>query len=108
MRKKKKVKVNFGNIFILLLVVCLGVFGIKSLYKFLNNDKEINTNNTDTGKTKEEDDVIKDKLTELGYSKEESITIKSNMSNEEINKIDKKYDYLSEFSKVKYFHIENI
>ena len=108
MRKKKKVKVNFGNIFILLLVVCLGVFGIKSLYKFLNNDKEINTNNTDTGKTKKEDDVIKDKLTQLGYSKEESNTIKSNMSNEEINKIDKKYDYLSEFSKVKYFHIENI
>ena len=104
MKKRKKVKINFGNIIILLIVICLGVFGITKLTKYLNT----NNNNSEETDNKKENDTTTDKLIELGYTKEESDTIRNNLTDEVINKIDKKYDYLSEFSKVKYFHIENI
>lgn len=104
MKKKKRVKVHFGNLIILIIIIGIGIFGIKTLYKQLNTD---DTNNTNS-ENKFESDPIKDKLVNLGYSKSESEEIINNLDKEEIEKIDKKYDYLVEFSKIKYFHIENI
>lgn len=104
MKKKKRVKVHFGNLIILIIIIGIGIFGIKTLYKQLNSD---DTNNTNI-ENKIESDSIKDKLVNLGYSKSESEEIINNLDKEEIEKIDKKYDYLVEFSKIKYFHIENI
>ena len=104
MKKKKKVKVHFGNLIVLIIIIGIGIFGIKTLYKQLNTD---DTNNTNS-ENKFESDPIKDKLVNLGYSKSESEEIINNLDKEEIEKIDKQYDYLVEFSKIKYFHIENI
>lgn len=104
MKKKKRVKVHFGNLIVLIIIIGIGIFGIKTLYKQLNTD---DTNNTNS-ENKFESDPIKDKLVNLGYSKSESKEIINNLDKEEIEKIDKKYDYLVEFSKIKYFHIENI
>lgn len=104
MKRKKRVKVHFGNLIILIIIIGIGIFGIKVLYKQLNSD---DTNNTNI-ENKIESDPIKDKLVNLGYSKSESEEIINNLDKEEIEKIDKKYDYLVEFSKIKYFHIENI
>lgn len=98
--KRKKIKINYKNLFILLIVLGLISYGVYFTYnKLTNNDTKI--------EEKEENKTIK-KLTSLGYSKNDAEIIISNMKDSDINKIDKKYDNLAEYSKVKYFHIENI
>lgn len=96
---RKKVKIHYGNLFILIVflgAICFGGYFILNNYVFNDNPSE----NTDS-------EVIKH-LTEIGYSKNDASVIESNMSKEDVKKINKKYDNLAELSSVKYFHIENI
>ncbi len=104
MKKKKKVKINFGNLFILVIIIGLGIYGIKTLYLKFNDDKKENNNTLNKSET---NDLI-DKLVNIGYSKKESEEIINNLDKSVIENINKKYEYLNEFSKIKYFHIENI
>ena len=71
--------------------------------KLNNNDNGVNNG---TNEVNEKADVKK--LTKLGYSKSDAETLINNLDKSTIDKIDKKYDNLVEYSKVKYFHIENI
>ena len=97
--KRKKIKINYGNLLLLIIVIVALSFGVYYVYNIL----------TDNTKTEEKtDNEIINKLTNLGYSKNDATKIESNMKKEEILKIDKYYENLAEYSKVKYFHIENI
>lgn len=98
--KKKKIKIHFGNL--LILIVIIGLLGYTAYFAY--NKLINNTNNTEE---KEENEIIK-QLTKLGYSEYEAEIIENNMKKEEIDKINKKYNNLAEYSKIKYFHIENI
>lgn len=99
--KKTKIKINYGNLLLLIIIISALSIGIYYTYNILTSD-----NNKKT-ETKTENETIK-KLTKLGYSKTEAKTIESNMKENEINKITKYYENLTDFSKIKYFHIENI
>lgn len=93
--KRKRIKIYYGNLTILLLVIGFVGYGVYFVFnKFSDND------------TKNEK-IVK-KLADLGYSKEEAKDINNNLNEEDIKSIDKKYDRLDELAKIKYFHIENI
>lgn len=97
--RRKKVKIHYGNLFILILfvgIVCMGGYFLMDHFIFNNTSSE-----------KSDSEVIKT-LTNLGYSKNDASKIESNLSKDDVNKIDKKYDNLALLSSVKYFHIENI
>lgn len=102
MKRKKNVKVHWGNLLLLLIVILVFIFGGLYLSNKLNN----NDVNNGTNEVNEKADVKK--LTKLGYSKSDAETLLNNLDKSTIDKIDKKYDNLVEYSKVKYFHIENI
>lgn len=97
--KRKKIKIHYGNLFLVICLVVLLGGGIYFLYnQFNDNDEKIENNSNEE----------KDFLSDLGYSKSEIKAIRDNLNDEEISKIDKKYENLSDYVKVKYFHIENI
>lgn len=98
--KRKKIKINYGNLLLLLIVIATLGIGTYYVYNILTSNE-----NTKTEKKSNNETITK--LIKLGYSKEESEEIESNMK-ENIDKIDKYYENLSAFSKIKYFHIENI
>lgn len=102
MKRKKNVKVHWGNLFLLFIVILVFIYGGLYLFNKLNN----NGVNNGTNEVNEKADVKK--LTKLGYSKSDTETLLNNLDKSTIDKIDKKYDNLVEYSKVKYFHIENI
>lgn len=100
----KKKKINIKNLLLLIIVSALAIYAIIFLYNKLFNNESIGEKITNI----KEEIKEKDKLEDLGYSKEEIKTIRNNMSDEEINKIDKYYENLSNYSSISYFHIENI
>ncbi len=105
MKRRKKVRVNFKNLFILICFVLVLVFlGMLIFKKFTSSEND----SKDNGKTSEVKDEVKEHLSSLGYSKSDIKVISSNMSEEDIMSIDKKYDYLVDYLGVKYFHFENI
>ena len=104
MKRKKNVKVHWGNLFLLLVVILVFIFGGLYLYNKLNN----NDNGVNNGTNEVNEKADDKKLTKLGYSKSDAETLLNNLDKSTIDKIDKKYDNLVEYSKVKYFHIENI
>lgn len=104
--KKKKVRINFGNLFIVIVIFAFIVYGILFLYHKLNSDNT--TNDKNNNDIKSEVTSTDKKLESLGYSKKERETISNNLSSEVILSLDKKYDNLDKLSSVKYFHIENI
>lgn len=79
-RKKRKVKVYYKNIFILLIVILIGIFGVKELYVFLNDDTNINIDSNNSNKVNNEEE-----------NHEENIKEDNNI-----------------FSKEKYYHKENL
>ncbi len=98
--RRRKIKVHYGNLFILIAfvgIVCFGGYFLMDHFVF-NKDK-ISEN--------KDDETIKH-LVDLGYSKSDASKIQSNLSKDDVNKITQKYDNLVEFSQVKYFHIDNI
>ncbi len=103
--KKKKVVIHFGNLIIVLLVIAILGVGVYYMYNKLNDKSD--TPSINNGNSVKDSKVIK-KLTDLGYSKSDAEEISTNLEEEIINKIDKKYNNLVEYSKIKYFHIENI
>ena len=104
--KKKKVRINFGNLFIVIFIFAFIVYGILFLYHKLNSDNT--TNDKNNNDIKSEVTSTDKKLESLGYSKKERETISNNLSSDVILSLDKKYDNLDKLSSVKYFHIENI
>lgn len=101
--KRKKVKIHFGNLLLLLIVIGLLGYTTYYLYNYFSGDKD-KPNEVDT---KYENKLVK-KLKSLGYTESETEKITVNLNEEIVNNIDKKYDNLAELSEVKYFHIENI
>lgn len=95
----KKVKVHWGNLILLIIIILLFVFAGLYLYNKLSNNGSEDV--------KEEKTELK-KLLDLGYTKSDAEEISKNLDKTIIDKIDKKYDNLALYSKVKYFHIENI
>ena len=95
----KKVKVHWGNLILLIIIILLFIFAGLYLYNKLSNNGSEDV--------KEEKTELK-KLLDLGYTKSDAEEISKNLDKTIIDKIDKKYDNLALYSKVKYFHIENI
>lgn len=95
----KKVKVHWGNLILLIIIILLFIFAGLYLYNKLNNKGN--------NEVKEEITELK-KLLDLGYTKSDAEEISKNLDKTTLNKIVKKYDNLAEYSKIKYFHIENI
>ncbi len=93
--KKKKVVIHYGNILIVLVGLIILGFGIKYMIEFFTNDKK-------------EEVVMNKHLSSLGYSNKEIENIEKNLKEEDIDKIDKKYDNLDSLVSEKYFHIENL
>lgn len=100
--KRKKVKIHFGNLVILLIVIGILIYGVFYMYNRFNN-----SNKNDVVNNKNENKLIKS-LKSLGYNEKEAEIIESNLKEEDINKLDKKYDRLDEMVQIKYFHIENL
>ena len=100
--KKKKIKIHFLNLFILIFVIIFLGYIIFALFNHFNMEDD----NTRID-TKIENKLV-DKLEDLGYSKEAAEKIVINLDESIISKINKKYDKLEELSNVKYFHYENI
>jgi len=99
MSRRKKVKVNFGNLFLLIaIIVILGGITYYLYDNLVSNDKN----------QEEQDKISNKELVDLGYSKKEIEVITDKLSEEDVLKIDKKYEFLSEFAKLKFFHIENM
>lgn len=105
--KKKRIKINYGNLFLLIVVIGFIAFGVVYLSHRLNNNDDTNTTNNTTNTKKETNEVVSH-LEKLGYKEDEITNISKNLSKEDIMKIDKKYSHLSELSNIKYFHIENL
>lgn len=101
--KKKKVRINFGNLFIVIFIFAFIVYGILFLYHKLNSDNT--TNDKNNNDIKSEVTSTDKKLESLGYTKKERETISNNLSSDVILSLDKKYDNLDKLSSVKYFHI---
>lgn len=94
----KRVKVHWGNLILLIIIILLFIYAGLYLYSKLNN----------AGNNVKGDNLEVSRLVKLGYSKSDSEEIIKNLDKSIVEKIDKKYDNLAEYSKVKYFHIENI
>lgn len=103
MRRKKKVKIHFGNLFLVVIVLGVIIYGGFYIHKnFLSKDSITNiSSNSDNKKSNK-------KLKSLGYSDDDIEIIEKNLSSDVIESINEKYDDLASFSKSKYFHIENI
>lgn len=106
--KKKKIKINYGNLFLLIVVIGFIAFGVVYLNHRLNNSDADTKTPTNTTNTKKETNEIVSHLEKLGYKEVEISNISKNLSKEDIMKIEKKYSHLSELSNIKYFHIENL
>lgn len=100
--KKRRVKVNFGNLLLLLAVIGLLGYSTYYLYDYFSGSDEPTEIDT-----KQENKLVK-KLKDLGYSTNDAEKIIVNLDEEIVNKIDKKYDNLALLSEIKYFKIENI
>ena len=100
--KKKRVKVHFGNLLILLIVIGVLVYGGFYMYNRFKSDGTDNKIDT-----KEENELVK-KLKDLGYESDDAKNIVLNLKEEDVKNISKKYDNLAQLSKIKYFHLENI
>lgn len=106
--KKKKIKINYGNLFLLIVIIGFIAFGVVYLSHRLNNSDADTKTPTNTTNTKKETNEIVSHLEKLGYKEVEISNISKNLSKEDIMKIEKKYSHLSELSNIKYFHIENL
>jgi D-alanyl-D-alanine carboxypeptidase len=102
--KRKRVKIHFGNLLFLLLIIGVLSYGTYYMYNKFKSDDVKESGNVNN---KNENKLIKE-LKKLGYSDEEAQTIENNMKEEDILSLDKKYEKLDELVKVKYFHIENL
>lgn len=98
--KRKRIKINYGNLCLLLIIIFALTFISYYTYKIISNDE---TKTEEKTEKKEES-----KLSKLGFNKNEIKKIETNMKKEEIEKIDKYNKNLAEYSEVKYFHLENI
>lgn len=106
--KKKKIKINYGNLFLLIVIIGFIAFGVVYLNHRLNYSDEDTKTPTNTTNTKKETDEVVRHLEKLGYTKDEISNISKNLSKQDVMKINKKYSHLSELSNIKYFHIENL
>lgn len=97
-KRKKRIRINYGNLFILLIFI----FGLIYCGNYIFNKLYKDDNNIDNK------NEVTTKLESLGYSSNEIEIISKNLSKENILTLNKKYENLAEYSKVKYFHIENI
>ncbi len=102
--KRKKVKIYYGNLFLLIGFVLILVICVIFLFKRLNLNNSDSKKESDTNNYKE----VESHLLELGYNEKEAEVIVDNMSESDIMEMDKKYDKLSEYVTKKYFHIENM
>lgn len=102
--KKRRVKINFGNLLLLLIVIGLLGYSVYYLYNYFDDNGKDNPNEVDT---KTENKMVK-KLEDLGYTTSDAEKIIVNLDEDIINRIDKKYDNLAELSQIKYFHFDNI
>ena len=85
--KKKKVRINFGNLFIVIFIFAFIVYGILFLYHKLDSDST--TNDKNNSDIKNEVSSTDKKLESLGYSKKERETISNNLSSEVILSLEK-------------------
>ncbi len=107
--RKKRVKVNFGNLLIFIVVIGLFTYGGIYVYNnFISDDTGNSNDKNSILNNNNEDKKVNKKLKELGYSNNDIEKLENNLSSEDIDKINEKYDNLVELSSVKYFHIENI
>lgn len=97
-KRKKRIRINFGNLFLLIIFIFILIYAGNFIYNKLYGNNE-------TIKSKNE---ITEKLEDLGYTKDDIKVISENLNKDIIISLNKKYDNLAEYSKVKYFHIENI
>lgn len=104
-RRKKRLKIK--NFLLLIIFIGLLSYATYYIYSYLYPEEDLVDkvkdiiNNTDS-----EEET--DSLEKFNYSKDEIKVIRNNLEESEIEKIDKYYKNLSEYTKVSYFHIENI
>lgn len=103
--KRRKVKVNFGNL--LLVIFVLGLFAYGGFYVYKNFLSDDSSNSNSSFKDNNVSKVNK-KLKDLGYSNDDIKKIENNLSSDAIESLDVKYDDLANLSSVKFFHIENL
>lgn len=87
--KKKKIKINYGNLFLLIVIIGFIAFGVVYLSHRLNYSNEDTKTPTNTTNTKKETDEVVSHLENLGYTKDEISNISKNLSKEDIMKINK-------------------
>lgn len=104
-RRKRKIKIHYGNLFLFLIVLGLLTYGIYYLYDHFKEEpvdnNKINTNHTEKSKSYKH-------LDKLGYSEKDINIIISNMNEEDILNINTKDEDLTLFVSDKYFHLENL
>lgn len=100
--RRKKVRINYGNLFLLIIVIGFIAFGVV----YLNH--RLNGNTITNGDTTKEESKEVTYLKKLGYTCDDAKEISKNLSSDNIMNLDKMYKHLSELSSIKYFHIENL
>ncbi len=105
-RRRKRVKVNYKNLFILIFVVAVLCFLVFLIFKKFNTSDSDNKN--DNNKSNVVSDEVKDHLKDLGYSNSDIEVINSKVKKDDILSMENKNDNLVKYLGVKYFHIENI
>lgn len=104
--KRRKVKVNFGNL--LLVIFVLGLFAYGGFYVYKNFLSDDSSNSNSSFKDNNNVSKVNKKLKDLGYSNDDIKKIENNLSSDAIESLDVKYDDLADLSSVKFFHIENL
>lgn len=104
--KRRKVKVNFGNL--LLVIFVLGLFAYGGFYVYKNFLSDDSSNSNSSIKDNNNVSKVNKKLKDLGYSNDDIKKIENNLSSDVIESLDVKYDDLADLSSVKFFHIENL
>ena len=108
--KRRKVKIHFGNLILIVFVVGLFAYGVFYVYKnfISDNSSDGSSDSMVDNNNNKGDSKVNKKLKELGYSNSDIEKIEKNLSSDDLEKIDELYDDLASLSSVKYFHIENI
>ena len=69
--KKKKIKINYGNLFLLIVIIGFIAFGVVYLNHRLNYSDTDTKTPTNTTNTKKETNEVVSHLEKLGYTKDE-------------------------------------